>query len=212
MENRMNGLFVTFEGIDGCGKSTQVREAQAALGRRNVPCMVTREPGGTPISEKIRDVLLSPDNGAMCNACEVLLYLAARAQHVCETIKPALSRGTVVLCDRFMEATYAYQGFGRGFPLDLLQTMNGFSTGGLSPSLTLVFDIDVETAFKRLEQTNKQPDRLEGSGRDFFEKVRNGYLELASRYPERIVVLKGTLPVPELSLAVVDAICTRLNK
>jgi dTMP kinase len=189
-----------------------VREAQAALERRNVPCMVTREPGGTLISEKIREVLLSPENGAMCNACEVLLYLAARAQHVSETIKPALSRGTVVLCDRFMEATYAYQGFGRGFPLDLLQTMNGFSTGGLSPSLTLVFDIDVETAFERLEKTNKQPDRLEGSGRDFFEKVRNGYLELASRYPERIVVLKGTLPVPELSLAVVDAICSRLNK
>jgi dTMP kinase len=205
----MKGLFVTFEGIDGCGKSTQVEAARRGLAGKGIACAVTREPGGAPISEKVRGILLSPDNGEMCNACEVLLYLAARAQHVHEKIVPALAKGGVVLCDRFMDATFAYQSYGRGIPLDRLFALNDFATGGVAPALTFVFDIDVETAFSRLKKTNKMPDRLERSGKEFYEKVRGGYRALASRYPQRIVVLNGTAPVEELSRAVIENILRR---
>jgi dTMP kinase len=208
----MKGLFVTFEGIDGCGKSTQVDAARRGLEEKGIACMVTREPGGAPISEKVRAILLSPDNGEMCDACEVLLYLAARAQHVHEKIAPALARGVVVLCDRFMDATFAYQSFGRGIPLELLFTMNDFATGGVAPSLSFVFDVDVETAFGRLKQANKMPDRLERSGREFYEKVCVGYRALASLYPQRIVVLSGAAPVEELSRTVLESIMRRFPK
>jgi dTMP kinase len=208
----MSGLFVTFEGVDGCGKSTQVTAARRMLLEKEVPCMVTREPGGTAISEQIRGVLLSPRNSEMCNPCEVLLYCAARAQHVYEAIEPALATGSVVLCDRFMDATFAYQGFARGIPLKLLTSINRFATGGIAPSLSFVFDIDVDTAFARLKKTDKLPDRIEGSGREFFEKVRSGYLELASMYPKRIVVLNGTASVEELSDVVLETILRSLRK
>jgi dTMP kinase len=208
----MSGLFVTFEGIDGCGKSTQVDAARRGLEKKGIACMVTREPGGAPISEKVRAILLSPDNGEMCNTCEVLLYLAARAQHVHEKIAPALTQGAVVLCDRFMDATFAYQSFGRGIQLDLLFSMNDFATAGVVPALTFIFDIDVETAFGRLAKAKKMPDRLEQSGREFFEKVRQGYLALASRFPRRIVVLSGTAPVEELSIAVLNSIMRQLHE
>jgi dTMP kinase len=208
----MNGLFVTFEGIDGCGKSTQVVRAQRVLAEKDIPCIVTREPGGTPVAERIRDILLSPDHGAVSDTCEVLLYFAARAQHVRETIAPALDKGIVVLCDRFMEATFAYQGYGRGIPLKTLARMNDFATGSVVPSLTFVFDIDVATAFSRLEKTGKRPDRLEGSGREFYEKVQKGYLTLAAADKKRIIVLDGTKTVEELSEVVCENILQRLGK
>lgn len=207
----MSGLFVTFEGIDGCGKSTQVGLAQRTLAGRNIPCTVTREPGGTPVAERIRDILLSPDHGAMSDGCEVLLYFAARAQHVRETIAPALDKGNVVLCDRFMEATFAYQGYGRGIPLKTLAGMNRFATGGIAPSLTFVFDIDVATAFSRLATTGKRPDRLEGSGREFYEKVRKGYLALAAADQKRIILLDGTKVAEELSKIVCERIMKKLR-
>jgi len=207
----MNGLFITFEGIDGCGKSTQVCEAQKILLSRNVPHCVTREPGGTVISEKIRDILLSPQNSAMCDQCEMLLYFAARAQHVHETIKPALAAGTIVLCDRFMEATFAYQGFGRGVSMKLLTDMNMYVTGGLVPSLTFVFDVDVDTAISRMAKTNKQLDRMESGGRAFYEKVREGYLSLAKQFPDRIVLISGTDPIAAISAAVVAKIEERIT-
>jgi dTMP kinase len=206
----MRGLFVTFEGIDGCGKSTQVAEARRQLEQKGVPVLVTREPGGAPISEAIRRILLSPDNGEMCDPCEVLLYLASRAQHCSEKIAPSLARGKVVLCDRFQDATLAYQGFGRGFPLDVLGRMNEFATAGVAPALTFVFDIDVETSIARLKKAGKPADRLEASGRDFYEKVREGYLTLASSHPDRIVVLPGTAPVDDLARSVMEKIMSRL--
>jgi dTMP kinase len=208
----MKGLFVTFEGIDGCGKSTQVDAARRSLEEKGIACMVTREPGGAPISEKVRAILLSPDNGEMCDSCEVLLYLAARAQHVHDKIAPALARGVVVLCDRFMDATFAYQSYGRGIPLERLLSMNDFATGGVAPSLSFVFDVDVETAFGRLKKAEKMPDRLERSGREFYEKVREGYRALAALYPQRIVVLSGAAPVEELSRAVLETIMRRFAK
>ncbi len=202
----MTGLFVSFEGIDGCGKSTQLANMQRLLAQRGIPCVTTREPGGTPIGEAIRTILLSTENDAMCEACEVLLYCAARAQHVREIIAPELDKGTVVLCDRFMDATFAYQGFARGIPLETLFRLNDFATRGVVPAVSFVFDLDVDTAFARLAKTNKRPDRLEGTGRKFYEAVRKGYLDLAALYPQRIVVLDGTVKVEELSRAVCDTI------
>jgi dTMP kinase len=207
----MKGIFVTFEGIDGCGKSTQVEQAAMDLELKSIPHIVTREPGGTPIGEKIRSILLSPENKEMCNPCEVLLYLASRAQHMHEKIQPALEAGKVVLCDRFMEATLAYQGAGRGISLDLLVQMNLFSTAGIVPTVTFVFDIDVETSVQRLQKTGKMPDRLESSGDVFFGKVRQGYLDLAKKWPDRIVVLSGDKPIEELSRVVVQKITALLS-
>jgi dTMP kinase len=206
MSRAGRGLLITFEGIDGCGKSTQLACAKEALVKKGVPCVISREPGGTPISEKIRDMLLSPQNAEMCDACELLLYMAARAQHVQERIVPAMDGGAIVLCDRFAEATFAYQGFGRGLPLDLLEKINSFATEAIQPSFTFIFDIPVELARERLRKTGKTIDRLEGSGMEFFEKVRKGYIALAGRYSDRIMVLPGEKPVEELSGIVCEKI------
>jgi dTMP kinase len=194
-----SGLFVTFEGIDGCGKTTQLMRAKELLGKKNIPCVVTREPGGTDIGEKIRSIILSPEHVAMCGPCEALLYLAARAQIVSQIIIPELHRGSVVLCDRFSDATFAYQGNGRKLKMSLLESMNDFAASGLGPSLTFLFDISVECSRKRLAASGKTADRLEGSGAVFYEDVRQGYLSLARRFPGRIVLLSGELPVEELS-------------
>ncbi len=207
----MSGLFVTFEGIDGCGKSTQVAMAATALKNKKLPYLVTREPGGTNIAEQIRTVLLSPDNSQMSNECEALLYFAARAQHCREVIGPALARGEVVLCDRFQEATFAYQGFGRGFSMDTLLQLNAFSTSGIEPALTFIFDVDVDVSIERLKKSDKLPDRLESSGRDFFMRVREGYLALARKNPQRIVLLQGSETMDGLSKKVLDSIMGRLQ-
>jgi dTMP kinase len=206
MNRAGRGLLITFEGIDGCGKSTQLARAKEALVKKGVPCVVSREPGGTAIGEKIRDILLSTQHAEMCDACELLLYMAARAQHVQEKIIPALDGGAVVLCDRFAEATFAYQGFGRGLPLDLLKKINSFATSSVQPAFTFIFDIPVETARERLRKTGKTADRLEGSGGEFYEKVRKGYMALAGSYPHRIMVLPGQSPVEELSAIVGEKI------
>ena len=196
------GLFITFEGIDGCGKSTQIAKAAEYLKEKGISLIVTREPGGTPLGEKIRELILSPKNSEMKNSCELLLYLSARAQHVEEKIKPALEKGTTVLCDRYQEATFAYQGFGRGYPLNLLQKLNAFATGGLVPSKTFIFDITVECAFDRMKKTGKAPDRLEKNSKEFYQKIREGYLALASAHPQRIKLIQGEKSVDEIFLEV----------
>jgi dTMP kinase len=193
-----NNLFITFEGIDGCGKSTQTAKVAEYLEKKGISYMVTREPGGTPIAEKIRELILSPENSEMKNSCELLLYLAARAQHVQEKIKPALEKGIVVLCDRFQEATFAYQGFGRGYKLDTLQNMNTFASDGLMPVRTFLFDISVECAFERMRKTGKVTDRLENNSAEFFRKIREGYLALASEYPSRIRLLQGEKAIDDI--------------
>jgi dTMP kinase len=179
---KTQGLFITFEGIDGCGKSTQMALVERRLRQRGKDCLTTREPGGTPIAEKIRALLLSRDNGEMCDASELLLYLAARAQHVAEKIRPAVASGAIVLCDRFQEATFAYQGWGRGLDLSTLEQINAFATGGLQPDLTIILDIDVDTAFSRLRSMKKAPDRLEKNSKEFYEKVRAGYRAIAAAH------------------------------
>ena len=196
------GLFITFEGIDGCGKSTQIAKAAEYLKEKGISLIVTREPGGTPLGEKIRELILSPQNSEMKNSCELLLYLSARAQHVEEKIKPALEKGITVLCDRYQEATLAYQGFGRGYPLNLLQKLNAFATGGLVPSKTFIFDITVECAFDRMKKSGKAPDRLEKNSKEFYRKIREGYLALASAHPKRIKLIQGEKSVDEIFLEV----------
>lgn len=205
------GLFITFEGIDGCGKSTQLKNASSYLESKSVSHIVTREPGGTPVSEKIRELILSTQNSEMKDSCELLLYLSARAQHVEEKIKPALTTGHIVLCDRFQEATFAYQGFGRQYPLELLEQLNTFATNGLVPDLTFIFDINVDCAFERMHKINKTPDRVESNSKEFFTRIREGYLALASTHPHRIKLLQGEKTINELSHSVQEEISSLIE-
>lgn len=200
------GLFITFEGIDGCGKSTQLSRVAKNLADQGFSIVTTREPGGTDIAEKIREILISPDNNAMVNECEILLYCAARAQHVRERIIPAIEQGKIVLCDRFQEATFAYQGFGRAISIDMLTMLNSYATGGLNPDRTFIFDLSVHESFVRLEKMNKAKDRLESSGIDFFERIREGYLSMAKKYPQRIQLVDGTQSVENISATVISSI------
>ncbi|MBD3390458.1 MAG: dTMP kinase [Chitinivibrionales bacterium] len=208
----MAGLFITFEGIDGCGKSTQLRAACSHVEGKGFACVTTREPGGTPIGENIRELLLSREYGEMCNAGELLLYLAARAQHVAEKIRPAIASGAVVLCDRFQEATFAYQGYGRGYDVATLERLNEFATAGLAPDHTFVFDVSVPTGQKRLRQAGKEPDRLEGGAREFHERTREGYRALARAHPERMSLLDAERPAEKVAgdvAAVLDGLFAR---
>jgi dTMP kinase len=191
------GCFVTFEGIDGCGKSTQAKLLAKRLMTDHIPVVETREPGGTPIAEKIRALLIDPLHGEMVDECELLLYLAARAQHVREKIVPAVEQNSIVICDRFQDATFAYQGFGRALPLETLQSLNSFATRGIDPDITVIIDLPVEIAFARMAAMNKRPDRLEAGGALFFNRIRDGYLTLAAASPHRIRVFDGTEP-PEI--------------
>jgi dTMP kinase len=201
-----HGYFFTFEGIDGCGKSTQLSRVADALRARGTPCLVTREPGGPPVSEKIRAILISPENAQMRPETECLLYLAARAQHVQTVIKPAIDNGKIVLCDRFEQATFAYQGHGRGLDAALLRDINSFATGGVSPDMTFIFDIPVELSRERLSKIGKGKDRMESEGARFFERVRAGYLEAAAGNPEKIKLLDGSKDIDELTKEVLGII------
>jgi dTMP kinase len=193
------GCFVTFEGIDGCGKSTQAKLFADRFAAEGYQVFRTREPGGTAIAEKIRALLIDPAHAEMVDECELLLYLAARAQHLREKILPAVASGTVVVCDRFQDATFAYQGYGRGMSLDLLQSLNTFATGGNDPDLTFIIDLPVETAFERMAAMSKVHDRLEAGGELFFSRIREGYLALAAAAPQRIQVIDGTAPVEKIA-------------
>jgi dTMP kinase len=204
------GLFITFEGIDGCGKTTQLEAVHSLLKQRGIDCVVTREPGGTVIGRQIRSLLLDPNHTEMCDTCELLLYFADRAQHVREILLPALERGCVVLSDRFADATLAYQGYGRTVSMEMLESQNVLATGGLWPDRTFLFDIRIQTAAQRLLATGKPIDRLEGSGEAFYERVRAGYLELARRFPQRIHVCNGELPKEALTESIIADIMAML--
>lgn len=178
------GLFITLEGVDGCGKSTQANMLVDALQAQGHEVVRVREPGGARLSEKIRTLLLNPANDDMCDECELLLYEAARAQNVREVIEPALERGATVVCDRFYDSTFAYQAAGRGLSSDLVHTANRLGSCGLVPNATLVFDLDPERAYGRA--TQEGADRMEGEGVSFQQRVRAGYAQLASSEPERV--------------------------
>lgn len=181
------GYFITFEGIDGCGKSTQLDAVYDFLTSKGYKCIKTREPGALELGKKIREILLH-HNGIVSDKCEMFLFLADRSQHIDTLIRPSVEKGMVVLCDRHTDSTIAYQGYGRGQDVEKLIELNNIATDGMKPDLTFLFDVDTETGAKR---AGNNPDRMEASGKEFFSRVRQGYLSLAKRYPERIKVING---------------------
>lgn len=181
-----NVHFITFEGCEGVGKSTQIRLLAEELGRRKVPCVVTREPGGSRIAESIRRIILDAGNSDMDDLCELFLYLAARAQHLKDIVRPALTEGKVVICDRYIDSTFAYQGYGKGLDADMVEALNRAAIGDLIPDLTIFLDLPPERAFMRKGGPDRE-DRLELMAQSFHEKVYAGYLEISRRAPERFV-------------------------
>jgi dTMP kinase len=202
-------VFVTFEGIEGSGKSTQAKLLFEELLKRGFTVTLTREPGGTPAAEEIRNVLLTEKQEKFPPIAEVFLYEAARAFHVENLIKPALERGSVVICDRFTDSTLAYQGFGRGISLEFLKELNEKATGGIKPDLTFLLDLPVEEAFKRLRRKNL--DRIESESLSFHKRVREGFLSIAEEEPERIVVIDATLDVNSIFETVLSEFLRRVN-
>ncbi|KAB0549131.1 dTMP kinase [Pseudomonas argentinensis] len=184
----MSGLFITLEGPEGAGKSTNREYLAARLRERGIDVLLTREPGGTPLAERVRELLLAPSDEAMASDTELLLVFAARAQHLAQVIVPALARGAVVLCDRFTDATYAYQGGGRGLDVARIAQLEDFVQGSLRPDLTLVFDLPVEVGLARAAARGRL-DRFEQEGRAFFEAVRSTYLQRAKAEPARYRIL-----------------------
>ena len=193
----MTGLFITLEGPEGAGKSTNREYLAQHLRAAGLDVVLTREPGGTPLAERIRELLLAPSDESMHADTELLLVFAARAQHLSEVIRPALARGAVVLCDRFTDATYAYQGGGRGLSQARIASLESFVQGDLRPDLTLVFDLPVEVGLARATARGRL-DRFEQEGRAFFETVRNTYLERAAAAPERYTLVNAALTLAEV--------------
>lgn len=194
----MPGLFITLEGIDLSGKSTQVDKLASHLRERGFEVVVSREPGGPPISEKIREILLDPENWTMTPLTELLLYEASRAQHTAELIAPALEAGKWVISDRYGDASFAYQGYGRDLGGELVKKLNQLATGGLVPDLTIVLDLPPEEAARRSKSEGWKADRLERERTDFHRRVRQGYLKLAEAEPERVKILDGRGTVDEI--------------
>ena len=182
----LNGKFITFEGSEGSGKSTQSTLVFEYLKAKKLPVMLLREPGGVKISEKIRQILLDEKNKSMGDECETLLYMAARAQLVKEVLRPALEEGKIVLCDRFLDSTIAYQGWGNGVDVSAIESIGQFAVGKLKPDLTLLFDIDTKEGLSR---TNIKKDRIELRSLQYHAQVRQGYLDLAKKESERIKVI-----------------------
>lgn len=190
----MSGLFITLEGPEGAGKSTNRDYLAAHLRDHGLDVLLTREPGGTPLAERIRELLLAPSDERMDADTELLLVFAARAQHLAEVIRPALARGAVVLCDRFTDATYAYQGGGRGLSVERIATLERFVQGGLQPDLTLLFDLPVEIGLSRAAARGRL-DRFEQEGQAFFEAVRQAYLDRAKADPQRYHLIDAAQPL-----------------
>ncbi|MBN8725070.1 MAG: dTMP kinase [Acidobacteria bacterium] len=187
----MPGLFITFEGIDGCGKTTQIKMLAALLAANSIPHLVTCEPGGTKIGSQIRQILLDNKNHQLSATTELLLYAADRAQHVSETLKPALDKNQIVLSDRYTDATLAYQGFGRKLSQPLIKELNKIATNSLIPDITILFDLPVPLANERMlsPSSERSKDRLENEKKEFHQRVREGYLSLAKEFPERFFII-----------------------
>jgi dTMP kinase len=190
----MRGKFITIEGTEGVGKTTNIEFIKAWLEEKNLRFVCTREPGGTPLAEQIRELLLAPREEVVCSTAELLLMFAGRAQHLHQVIEPVLTEGAWILCDRFTDATYAYQGAGRNMRTDLIAELEVLVQGSLRPDLTLILDIPVELGLKRASERS-EPDRFEREQVEFFERVRQGYLAIAAADPDRCVVIDASLPL-----------------
>ena len=197
----MRGKFITLEGLEGSGKSTQMGRLEQYLGRRGIPVTLTREPGGTPLAEKLRQIVLSPGNESISPAAEVLIMFAARAVHLDGLIRPALESGRWVLCDRFTDASFAYQGAGRGVPDEFILSLQGLVQGELRPDLTLLFDLPVEVGLHRAaaRRGREAPDRFELENAEFFERVRARFIKLAAEHPERIRIVNADRPTEDVT-------------
>ncbi len=200
------GRFISLEGIEGAGKSTLARALQAELERRAVPALFTREPGGTPVAESLRAVLLEPGRERISPLAETLLMFAARAVHLDNAIRPALASGRWVICDRYTDASFAYQGAGRGVDERLLEELSGAVHGGMWPERTLLLDLPVTAGLARARARPGSPDRFEGEQVHFFERVREAYLKRAAREPERIKVIDAAQPAAQLAAAAILAL------
>lgn len=205
----MRGLFITFEGIEGSGKSTQMVLLSQKLADRGLPVLLTREPGGPPISEVIRSLLLDPERAEMLPQTELLLYSASRAQHTAEWILPALKEGKTVLCDRYYDSTFAYQGAARSQDMDFIHILTEFSTFSTTPDLTFLIDLPVAEGLARIKQ--RQLDRLEQEDISFHERVRAQFLDLAKIHADRFVVLDGALSREDIHQQVLTIVLTHLG-
>ncbi|HHU32367.1 MAG: dTMP kinase [Zhaonellaceae bacterium] len=206
----MKGYFITIEGPDGAGKTTQLKMLRDYLLGKGYEVILTREPGGTPLAEKIRNLLLDPASGEICPVAEALLYAASRAQHVAEVILPSLQQGKIVLCDRFVDSSIVYQGLGRGIEPQAIIDINHFATQGITPDLTILLDLTPEQGMARLAKRNKEKsqelDRLEQESLEFYHKVRQGYLDLAKTSPERYKVIEADDSIENIQQRIVALI------
>jgi len=214
------GRFITFEGLDGCGKSTQLEKLASVLRSQGVPVVATREPGGTPTGEKIRHLLLDTGTDALAPLAELALMFASRAQHILEVIQPAMAEGRVVLCDRFTDSSEAYQGGGRKLGSEAVRELHRILCGGLQPDLTVLMDSDVAASVERARRRNKtakhgraKPDenRFEQESRAFFGRVRHAYLAIADREPQRVVVVDARGSVQETHQQIVELVRRKLK-
>lgn len=196
------GLFITLEGADGCGKTTQLNLLKEYLTSRGYEIVVTREPGGKGLGEKLREILLNYD-GEVSDRCEAFLYLADRAQNIDTIIKPAINSGKIVLCDRHTDSSVAYQGYGREQNIDNINMLNELAVNGVHPDLTIVFDIDTEISMARV---GAEKDRLESAGIEFHKRVRNGYLEIAKKNPQRIKVVDASQTIEDVQRDVIKIV------
>jgi dTMP kinase len=204
--------FITFEGSEGCGKSTQVKRLAEHLKRSGIPHLVTREPGGTPIGESIRELLqFSPHGAGMKPETELLLFEASRSQLVREVIKPALDAGTCVISDRFFDSTTVYQGAARKLDPETVKRLNDFAVGDCRPDITFVLDVDLATALSRMQQTERRPDRMEQQPAEFYEEVRKAYRQLAAREPDRMVLVDGSQPADKIGHQIWDTLAARFS-
>ena len=206
----ITGKLITFEGIDGSGKSTQIQLLEAEFEKLGISYKTFREPGGTKLSEKIRAILLDKENIELYSNAESLLFAAARAQLTAEQIKPAITKGEFVICDRFTDSTIAYQGYGRGLNINNLELMNTIATDGLIPDITFILDIDPQKATERLKTVN--PDRMEAAGIDFFKKIRQGYCQIREQNQSRCIVINGEKPQKDISKEIHHIIMERFKK
>jgi dTMP kinase len=208
----MTGTFIVFEGIEGGGKTTQIQRLQQWLQAKGYPVVVTRQPGGTPLGRHLRQLLLTLEEGEpLQDRAELFLYAADRAQHVEGFLKPNLAAGNIILCDRYAESTVAYQGYGRGLDLAMIQQLNQLATGGLNSDLTLWLDIEVEAGLARMRQRG-QADRIEQASIEFHQRVLQGYVELAKLYPDRIVRVDATGTEDEVALQIQEIVGRQLGK